>query len=162
EELAQTPAFQALVEREFKHPVGDWTTPLSRRRFLTLLGASFALAGLSGCGGAPREPIMPYVRPPDGITPGRPLFFATPLPPPSSPPRQAPRRPPSPAARPRAPWPAPPRPRPPPTPPPALCPPALPPTRNTARPTSMPRPPSSPSTIPTAPAPSPTSARFAP
>ncbi|MFO0966207.1 MAG: TAT-variant-translocated molybdopterin oxidoreductase [Gemmataceae bacterium] len=80
DELAQTPAFQALVEREFKQPIGDWTTPLSRRRFLSLLGASFALAGLSGCGGAPREPIMPYVRPPEEIVPGRPLFFATAMP----------------------------------------------------------------------------------
>ena len=46
-----------------------------------LMGASLALAGLSGCGPsaapAPRERIVPYVRLPEGIVPGRPLFFAT-------------------------------------------------------------------------------------
>src|SRR5207302_438638 len=39
-----------------------------------------ALAGLTGCGQAPREPIHPYVRSPEEIVPGRPLYFATAMP----------------------------------------------------------------------------------
>jgi Fe-S-cluster-containing dehydrogenase component len=61
--------------------VGDemWDDPLSRRQFLTLMGASLALAGLSGCSvkPAPSADVVPYVYPPEGVTPGRPLFFAT-------------------------------------------------------------------------------------
>ncbi|HYL96448.1 MAG TPA: 4Fe-4S dicluster domain-containing protein, partial [Terriglobales bacterium] len=40
-------------------------------------GASLALAGLTSCTKQPLEPIVPYVRQPEEIVPGRPLFFAT-------------------------------------------------------------------------------------
>ncbi|HLV79725.1 MAG TPA: hypothetical protein VKT32_05560 [Chthonomonadaceae bacterium] len=53
---------------------------LDRRSFLSLLGASLALAGLSGCTlRPPDEKIVPYVHPPDAdeMTPGKPLFYAT-------------------------------------------------------------------------------------
>lgn len=52
---------------------------VSRRQFLTLMGASLALAGLGGCSvkPAPSTEIVPYVHPSEGVTPGRPLFFAT-------------------------------------------------------------------------------------
>jgi molybdopterin-containing oxidoreductase family iron-sulfur binding subunit len=49
----------------------------SRRKFLTLMGASFALAGVSGCSVQPVEKIVPYVEQPELIVPGKPLFFAT-------------------------------------------------------------------------------------
>ncbi|WP_165073826.1 4Fe-4S dicluster domain-containing protein [Paludisphaera rhizosphaerae] len=49
----------------------------SRRKFLTLMGASFALSGVVGCGVQPVEKIVPYVEQPELIVPGRPLFFAT-------------------------------------------------------------------------------------
>src|SRR5947209_15719558 len=55
-------------------------TGLDRRRFLSLLGASMALAGLSGCFNRPHELILPYVHQPDGMTPGNPLYFATAMP----------------------------------------------------------------------------------
>jgi MoCo/4Fe-4S cofactor protein with predicted Tat translocation signal len=79
EELADTPAFQELVGREFSEPPGGWGDALSRRQFLTLMGASLALAGLSGCSvkPAPAGKIVPYVRAPEEVVPGRPLFFAT-------------------------------------------------------------------------------------
>ena len=53
--------------------------PLSRRQFLTLMGASLALAGLSGCSvqPAPSGELVPYVHPPEEVVPGKPLFFAT-------------------------------------------------------------------------------------
>jgi molybdopterin-containing oxidoreductase family iron-sulfur binding subunit len=41
------------------------------------MGASLALAGLSGCSYQPPETIIPYVRQPEEIVPGKPLFFAT-------------------------------------------------------------------------------------
>src|SRR5205807_2101254 len=50
-----------------------------RRRFLTLMGASLALAGLNGCSvrPAPSVKFAPYVRAPEEAVPGKPLFFAT-------------------------------------------------------------------------------------
>ena len=44
---------------------------------IALLGASVALAGLSGCTRAPREAIVPYVSQPPEVTPGVPRFYAT-------------------------------------------------------------------------------------
>ena len=43
------------------------------------MGASLALAGISGCSirPAPQGTIVPYVRQPEQVVPGRPLFFAT-------------------------------------------------------------------------------------
>jgi molybdopterin-containing oxidoreductase family iron-sulfur binding subunit len=79
EELANTPEFQALMQREFPAQASVWPDALSRRQFLTLMGASLALAGLSGCSvrPAPTRTVVPYVRPPEEIVPGRPLFYAT-------------------------------------------------------------------------------------
>ena len=46
------------------------------------MGASLALAGLNGCSTqpAPRAKIMPYVRQPEAMVPGKPLYFATAMP----------------------------------------------------------------------------------
>src|SRR5580692_6341359 len=44
---------------------------------MKLMGASAAMAGLSACTKLPTEKIVPYVRPPEEIVPGRPLFYAT-------------------------------------------------------------------------------------
>ncbi len=49
----------------------------SRRHFVSLLGASLGLAGLTGCTRQPTEFIVPYVNPPAEATPGKPQFFAT-------------------------------------------------------------------------------------
>ena len=79
EELADTPAFQELMQREFAQQASEWPSALSRRQFLTLMGASLALAGLSGCSVRPaaRREIVPYVHPPEEVVPGKPLFYAT-------------------------------------------------------------------------------------
>ena len=53
---------------------------LSRRRFLELAAASFALGGVTGCTRQPTELIRPYVNPPENITPGRPKYYATAVP----------------------------------------------------------------------------------
>ena len=52
---------------------------LSRRSFLKLMSASIALAGVGACTRQPLRPIVPYVRQPEELIPGRPLFFATAL-----------------------------------------------------------------------------------
>ena len=84
EELADTPEFKELLHREYPRHASAWLDSLDRRDFLKLMGASLALAGLSGCWSsspAPRdEKIVPYVRQPEEIIPGRPLFFATAMP----------------------------------------------------------------------------------
>jgi molybdopterin-containing oxidoreductase family iron-sulfur binding subunit len=81
EELAGTEQFQEMLHREFPVDASVWDNAVSRRRFLTLMGASLALAGLSGCGTrAPAEKIVPYVKEPEGMIPGKPLFFATAMP----------------------------------------------------------------------------------
>jgi molybdopterin-containing oxidoreductase family iron-sulfur binding subunit len=79
EELADTPAFQELMRQEFPEQADVWPGSLSRRQFLSLMGASLALAGLSGCSVRPAPPgtVVPYVRAPEEIIPGKPLFYAT-------------------------------------------------------------------------------------
>jgi MoCo/4Fe-4S cofactor protein with predicted Tat translocation signal len=79
DELAATPAFQDLLHREFPRYASEWTDGVSRRRFLQLAGASLALAGLTGCTKQPPEKIVPYVRQPEQLIPGKPLYFATAL-----------------------------------------------------------------------------------
>ena len=49
----------------------------SRRRFLSLMAGSMALAGLTGCTRQPTETIMPYVDQPENVVPGKPKYYAT-------------------------------------------------------------------------------------
>ncbi len=77
EELADSPGFQEFLHREFPENASEWTDPSGRREFLKVMGASMALAGLTACTRQPAETIVPYVKPPEEIVPGRALFFAT-------------------------------------------------------------------------------------
>ena len=79
EEAADSNAVAEWVAREFPSGASIWSDSLSRRKFLTLMGASLALAGVAGCSvePAPEEDIVPYVNQPESVVPGRPLFFAT-------------------------------------------------------------------------------------
>jgi molybdopterin-containing oxidoreductase family iron-sulfur binding subunit len=77
EELADSPLFEELVRREFPQQAEEWNDPVERRTFLKLMGASLALAGLSGCVIQPPEKIVPYVHQPEEEIPGRGLWFAT-------------------------------------------------------------------------------------
>jgi MoCo/4Fe-4S cofactor protein with predicted Tat translocation signal len=77
DELAETPAFLEFLHREFPEQASVFEDPKGRREFLTLMGASLALAGLTACTKQPPERILPYVRQPEGLTLGRPLFYAT-------------------------------------------------------------------------------------
>jgi molybdopterin-containing oxidoreductase family iron-sulfur binding subunit len=73
EELAGTEEFKQFLEDEFPHRLPH----TGRRQMLRLMGASLALAGFTACTRQPLEKIVPYVRAPEDIIPGKPLFFAT-------------------------------------------------------------------------------------
>jgi MoCo/4Fe-4S cofactor protein with predicted Tat translocation signal len=79
DELADTAAFQELMQEEFPRQAGagEWVDAVSRRGFLKVMGASFALAGLAGCTKQPDEPIFAYVKQPEDLILGKPMYFAT-------------------------------------------------------------------------------------
>ncbi len=79
-ELADTPDFRDYLHREFPEQASEWNDPKGRRNFLKLMSASLALAGVGACTTQPPEDIVPYVRQPEDIVPGRPLFFASAIP----------------------------------------------------------------------------------
>jgi molybdopterin-containing oxidoreductase family iron-sulfur binding subunit len=70
-----------LHDNEFPPQAIGWSededAEEGRRNFLKLMGASLALAGLTACTRQPTEHIMPYVRQPEDLIPGKPLFYAT-------------------------------------------------------------------------------------
>ncbi|MHB8635656.1 MAG: TAT-variant-translocated molybdopterin oxidoreductase [Fimbriimonadaceae bacterium] len=80
EEIAETPEFQAWVDDEF--PNRRDLAGLHRRDFLKFMGASLALAGVAGCRGVflPDEKLVPYVKQPEEMTIGKPLYYATAVP----------------------------------------------------------------------------------
>src|SRR5581483_1877771 len=55
----------------------EWVDAVSRRGFLRLMGSSLALAGMTACTKQPFEPIVPYVKQPEELVLGRPMFYAT-------------------------------------------------------------------------------------
>lgn len=83
DELAETPAFHDLMREEFPRQAGsmsgpgEWVDAVSRRGFLKVMGASLALAGMAGCTKQPDEPIFPYIKQPEDLVLGKPMFFAT-------------------------------------------------------------------------------------
>ncbi len=77
EAVAETPEFKEFLHREFPANASEWNDPVGRRSFLKLMSASLALAGVTACTAQPDELIVPYVRQPEEIVPGKPLFFAT-------------------------------------------------------------------------------------
>ncbi|MGP8093618.1 MAG: TAT-variant-translocated molybdopterin oxidoreductase [Candidatus Sulfotelmatobacter sp.] len=77
EELAGSEQFQQALHREFPKGASEWVDSVSRRGFLKVMGASLGLAGMTGCVRLPLEPIVPYVRQPENVIPGRPMYYAT-------------------------------------------------------------------------------------
>jgi molybdopterin-containing oxidoreductase family iron-sulfur binding subunit len=77
EEFADAPEFVEYLKYEHPEQADQWADGLSRRNFMKVMGASLALAGLSGCVIQPTEKIVPYVNQPENIIPGKPLFFST-------------------------------------------------------------------------------------
>ncbi len=77
DQLADAPRYRAFLEAEF--PEGSDPKGVSRRRWLQLMGASLALAGVAGCRWEKQE-IHAFNERPDGRTPGKPRRFATAMP----------------------------------------------------------------------------------
>jgi MoCo/4Fe-4S cofactor protein with predicted Tat translocation signal len=79
DELSDSPQFQEMMHEEFPRQAGagEWVDSVSRRGFLKVMGASFALAGMAGCTKQPDEPIYPYVKQPEDLVLGKPMYFAT-------------------------------------------------------------------------------------
>jgi molybdopterin-containing oxidoreductase family iron-sulfur binding subunit len=75
DELSGDPAFLAWVDAEY--PAAAEFAPTARREFLKLMGASFALAGLTGCEKSPFVAAIPYIYQPENETPGLPRYYAT-------------------------------------------------------------------------------------
>ena len=69
-----------MLQREFPRQASEWVDAVSRRGFLKVMGASLALAGLAGCTKQPDEPIFPYVKAPEDLILGKPMYFATAFP----------------------------------------------------------------------------------
>jgi molybdopterin-containing oxidoreductase family iron-sulfur binding subunit len=80
EELADKPEFHEMLSREFPQQASEWIDSVSRRGFLKMAGASLALAGLAGCTKQPDEPIYPYVKAPEDLILGKPMYFASAFP----------------------------------------------------------------------------------
>src|SRR5437764_5498467 len=77
EELAGSAEFQEALHREFPKGASEWLDSVSRRGFLKVMGAPLGLAGMTACVKLPNEAIVPYVRQPENVVPGRPMYYAT-------------------------------------------------------------------------------------
>jgi molybdopterin-containing oxidoreductase family iron-sulfur binding subunit len=80
DQLSETAEYREFLENEFPANAETKTEGINRREMLKLAAASAALAGLSACTKLPTEKIVPYVKPPEEIIPGKPLFYATSMP----------------------------------------------------------------------------------
>lgn len=75
-ELENSPEFEEFLHREFPEAASEFPKGVSRRRWLQLMGASLALAGLSGCR-YQTEKIAPLAVRPENQIPGKPQRYAT-------------------------------------------------------------------------------------
>jgi len=78
-QLQNNEDFQKFVENEFPEGTLEVAKGMNRRKFLSLMGASMALAGLAGCR-RPVEKIIPYSAAPEEIVPGVANYYATSIP----------------------------------------------------------------------------------
>jgi MoCo/4Fe-4S cofactor protein with predicted Tat translocation signal len=77
EELAGSAEFREMMHREFPKGASEWVDAVSRRGFFKLMGSSLALAGMTACTRQPFEAIVPYVKQPEELVLGQPMFYAT-------------------------------------------------------------------------------------
>jgi molybdopterin-containing oxidoreductase family iron-sulfur binding subunit len=79
EELADAPEFRDFAAHEFPEGADTLGADISRRRFLQVMGAGMAFAGVTGCKGIrrPEQNILPYNTMPESLIPGVPQFYAT-------------------------------------------------------------------------------------
>ena len=77
EEAAESNELTEYVEQEFPGLSGQIPQGVDRRNLLKVMAASLAMAGAAACTKQPKELIVPYVRQPENVIPGVPLFYAT-------------------------------------------------------------------------------------
>ncbi|MDQ2843034.1 MAG: TAT-variant-translocated molybdopterin oxidoreductase [Acidobacteriota bacterium] len=77
EEAAESEELREYVEQEFPGLSGQIPQGVDRRNLLKVMAASLAMAGAAACTKQPKELIVPYVRQPENVIPGIPLFYAT-------------------------------------------------------------------------------------
>lgn len=77
DDLVDSPGFLEMVKEEFPRQASELTDGISRRGFMKVMGASLALAGVTGCTKQPDEEIYPYIKQPQDLILGKPNFFAT-------------------------------------------------------------------------------------
>ncbi|HXS69548.1 MAG TPA: TAT-variant-translocated molybdopterin oxidoreductase, partial [Candidatus Polarisedimenticolia bacterium] len=84
DELAAKPEFRQWLEREFPTGASEWSDPVTRRHFVKIMSASFALAGIGLAGAGCRRPLEklePFGKQPaDFYVYGMPQFYATAMP----------------------------------------------------------------------------------
>jgi Fe-S-cluster-containing dehydrogenase component len=80
EDLARPQDLSAEPAHELPWRTSDDVDGMDRREFWKVMGASVAMAGLSGCVRQPLEKIVPYVNQPSEIIQGVPIYFATAMP----------------------------------------------------------------------------------
>jgi MoCo/4Fe-4S cofactor protein with predicted Tat translocation signal len=78
DQLARRDDFGAMLEQEFPRQAAG-SEGVDRRDFLRFMGASLAIGGLTACTRQPVEKIVPYVKAPEDLIPGKPAFYATAL-----------------------------------------------------------------------------------
>ncbi len=83
DELADTPEFKDWLHREFPQNASEMEDGQSRRQFLKVMSASFALAGIATLGAGCRKPeehLEPYGKQPENYIYGEAQYFATAMP----------------------------------------------------------------------------------
>ncbi|MGZ3790634.1 MAG: TAT-variant-translocated molybdopterin oxidoreductase, partial [Bacteriovorax sp.] len=76
EEWCESKEMQELVKREFPMDASIFSDKISRRHFFKIMGASLILAGLVGCKLSPAQKIVSFVKAPEGLLPGKSVFYA--------------------------------------------------------------------------------------
>ncbi len=83
DELADTPEFKDWLHREFPANASELEDGQSRRQFIKLMSASFALAGVATLGAGcrrPEEKLVPHGQQLENYVHGEPQYFATAMP----------------------------------------------------------------------------------
>jgi molybdopterin-containing oxidoreductase family iron-sulfur binding subunit len=74
-EYQQSDAFGEMLKAEYPSIFEMWL--VDRRQLLSVMGASLALAGLSGCKPVRSDDVVPFVNRPEGFIEGRTGHYAT-------------------------------------------------------------------------------------
>ena len=79
ESLNDPKTFNEAARNEFPDDIMEAPDKMTRKKFLSIMGASIALASLSGCR-KPVQKVVPYVKAPQTVIPGISNYYATTMP----------------------------------------------------------------------------------